>query len=78
MGEEDNLKASHVYYRHGDLILELIVREDTGSKIEVLRTNKRDSKRYAKILKYLKDKYGFNPTIDNKEMLGLDGEFLGY
>lgn len=51
------------YFRRGDSV-EIIVRDETGAKIEKHHCNVNDRERYRKILEYLKDKYGFEPYID--------------
>ena len=50
------------YYRNGEII-EIIVRDYSNAKIETRRCNGSDKKEYTKLLKYLKDKYGFEPLI---------------
>ena len=51
------------YHRTGDLI-EINVRDFSGRKIESHTCNAKDKKKYGSILRYLKDKYGFEPLID--------------
>lgn len=50
------------YRQAGDMI-EIIVRDFSGTKIETHRCPIRDKKRYASILRYLEDKYGVKPEI---------------
>jgi hypothetical protein len=54
------------YNRKGNIV-EIIVRDYSGAKIEAHKCNIHDKKKYASILRYLKDKYGFEPEIDIKE-----------
>lgn len=51
------------YFRNGELI-EITVRDYGKKKIETHSCNINDSKKAGKIMQYLKDKYGFTPTID--------------
>ena len=50
------------YYRNGDKI-EIVVRDGSGGKIETLECSVSNKKKYAYILSYLKEKYGFEPEI---------------
>ena len=45
------------YSRQGEII-EIVIRDSSGGKIETHTCNTADKKKYLKILKYLKDKYG--------------------
>ena len=54
------------YFREGDYI-EIVIRDPTGAKIEKHVCSINDKKKYAKILDYLKEKYGFEPEINIKE-----------
>jgi hypothetical protein len=56
------------YNRTGELI-EIVVRESSGRKLETHVCNVRDRKKYTKILEYLKEKYGFEPLIDVKDSI---------
>lgn len=56
------------YSRNGDII-EITIRSPSGAKIETHTCDAKDKKRYAYILKYLKDKYGFSPEIDASESI---------
>ena len=67
-----------VYYSRdtgGDEILEVIIRDSTGAKIEVRRCNLSDSKECGKIYKWLIDKYGFAPTIP-QDFLSVENDFF--
>lgn len=66
-----------VHYNQGDEILEITIRDQTGARIEVRRCNLNDEKECGKIVKWLKDKYGFKFKFD-KSWLEVDNEFLKY
>lgn len=51
------------YHRHGDVI-EIIIRDYSGAKIETLRCQVGDKRKYKQTLDYLKEKYGFEPAVD--------------
>lgn len=51
------------YNRSGDKV-EIIIRDVNGGKIESHHCQVGDRKKYASILRYLKDKYGFEPEVD--------------
>jgi len=55
----------HVRYNDGDGVVEIIVRDETGTKVEHFKMNWKDTKRHAYISKKLKDKYGIdlNPIL---------------
>lgn len=55
------------YYRSGDKI-EIIIKDFSGAKIETLHCQITDKKKYSEILRYLKDKYGFEPEIKGTEI----------
>lgn len=53
------------YGRLGDMI-KIEITDNTGRKIDFFQTN--NNKDYAKIIKIIKEKYGFSPEISfNKE-----------
>ena len=61
-------KRGRVVYNRGDGILEIIVRDETGMKIDHFKVNLNDKKRQARIFKQLKEKYGIDyTTIEEKE-----------
>jgi hypothetical protein len=64
-----------VHYNQGDEILEVVVKDQTGAKIEVRRCNLADEKECGKIMIWLKDKYGFKVNIDHS-FLSLESELL--
>ena len=67
---------TRIIYNEG-LIIEIVVREGNGRKIETQRCNGTDSKSYGKILKYLKSKYDIKPMVE-KELFDVDSEFWKY
>lgn len=50
-----------VEYGRGGEIVEIIVRECSGRKLDRFVFNGLDSKRFGKVLKILKEAYGFSP-----------------
>lgn len=66
-----------VQYNQGDEVIEVTVRDHTGARIEVRRCNLSDEKECGKLVKWLKEKYGFKFKID-REWLELDNEFLKF
>lgn len=50
------------YNRSGDYV-EIIIKDFTGAKIERHNCNIKDRKKYSAILRYLRDKYGFEPEF---------------
>lgn len=61
------------YSRAGDVI-EIIIRDFSGAKIESHSCNANDKKKYGAILRYLKSKYGFEPEIDFDESINAKNE----
>ena len=55
----------------GDKV-EIIVRDFSGAKIETHTCQVRDKKKFGKILKYLKNKYGFEPEITPDESVNIE------
>ena len=54
-----------VSYQNGDEIIEVIVRDSSGAKIETWRCNRDDEKEYGKIISRIWRKYGAKPIFDN-------------
>jgi len=54
------------YFRSGTKI-EVTIRDETDAKVETHICDCSDRKKYAKLLKYLKDKWDFVPEIDVNE-----------
>lgn len=61
-----------VSYNSGDGIIEIVVRDETGAKIDHFKANLRDNKRQKFISAMLKDKYGLDlvPMELDKEKEG--------
>lgn len=59
------------YDRTGDVI-EITIRDYSGAKLETHTCNAKDKKKYSAILRYLKDKFGFEPEIDIPESVNSD------
>lgn len=66
-----------VAYNQGDEILEVIIRDQSGSKIEVRRCNINDERECGKMIRWLRDKYGFKMKLD-KTWLDVEAEFLKF
>lgn len=66
-----------VHYNKGDEIIEVTIRDQTGARIEVRRCNLSDERECGKLLKWLKDKYGFKIKLD-KLWLDSDTEFFKF
>jgi len=58
-----------VKYNDGDGIVEIIVRDETGLKLEHFKMNWKDTRRQSYISKKLKDKYGIdlNPILPDSD-----------
>lgn len=65
------LRMSVEYFRNSEVI-EITVRDYGKKKIETHTCNISDSKKAGKIMQYLKDKYGFSPTIDINSSINPD------
>lgn len=52
-----------VSYNCGDGIIEIILRDDSGAKLEHFKLNQKDTLHQSKILKYLQKKYGLFDSI---------------
>lgn len=66
-----------VAYNRGDEILEVVIRDQTGSKIEVRRCNIADEKECGRMFKWLKDKYGLKMKLDGN-LIDIDSEFFKF
>ena len=56
-----------IEYKRGGDVVEIIIRDSSGAKIEHHTCQINDKKKYSSILRYLKDKYGFEPEIKGTE-----------
>ncbi|MCK9371129.1 hypothetical protein M0R04_14550 [Candidatus Dojkabacteria bacterium] len=54
-----------VYYNRGDGILEVIIRDDSGGKVEHFKMNLKDVQAQAKLFKILQSKYGIKMTPED-------------
>ncbi len=58
-----------IKYGQNGMIIEIIVRDENGSKIESFRVNSNDKKTFKKVIRLLKDKYGLDFNIEeNKDL----------
>lgn len=57
------------YFRTGETV-EIVVRDFSGAKIETYSCKIDDKKKYSAILRYLKEKYGFEPEFSGTEFSG--------
>jgi hypothetical protein len=51
------------YFRNAEII-EIIIRDNTGKKLEQHKINASDKKLYMKIITYIENKYGLSPEIE--------------
>jgi hypothetical protein len=58
-----------------DDVVELVIRDQSGKKIEVRRCPVSDKKSFDKIVRWFKEKYGFDVEIETN-WLSTDGDFL--
>lgn len=65
-----------VRYKTGDEVIEVIIRDTDGSKIQVWRNNIADSKRNGNLIKWLMEKWDMKFVFPNKSMLDIDNEFF--
>ena len=56
------------YLSSGDIV-EVIIKDSSGRKIDTRKCNGDDKVEYGKLLKYLLDKYGFSPEITFPEQV---------
>lgn len=50
------------YGRSGDMVV-IEIRDYSGAKIETFKCSMKDKRKYGDILRYLKEKYGFEPEV---------------
>ena len=62
-------------FNKGEDIIEIIIRDQTGHKLEERRCNMSDKKELVNILKWVKSKY--NAQFDD-DWLSVDNEFLKF
>lgn len=61
------------YSRNGDII-EVIIRDSSQRKIDSYKCNLKDKVKSGKIMRFLKDKYGFEPVIPESESINAEEE----
>ncbi len=67
----------NVSYNNRDEIIEVIIRDSSGQKMQVWRNNLRDAKRNGNLLRNLIKKWGMKFELD-KGFLDLDTEILKF
>lgn len=67
---------NNVKYNRGDEIIEVIIKDGTGKKMQIWRNNITDSVANGKLLEVLVKKWGMEFGKSNKTFLNLDNEFL--
>jgi hypothetical protein len=65
-----------IFYNKNSEIIEIIVRDFSGAKIESYKFNCNDTKTANNILSLLKKKYGFSPSIMPDEHINNDIDWL--
>jgi len=66
-----------VKYKSGDEVIEVRILDDAGGKLDARRCNKSDSAAGGRLLKWLVEKWGWNPKVEG-DIIDLDSEFLKY
>jgi hypothetical protein len=56
--------ANWEYFRNAEII-EILIRDNTGKKLEQHKINATDKKLYMKIINYIENKYDLRPEIEN-------------
>jgi hypothetical protein len=69
--------VSKVSYNRGDEILEVTIRDTSGARIEVRRSNISDERENGRILSWLINKWGLKFKYD-KSLLDIDNDFFKY
>lgn len=70
-------QMSRVNYNLGDEVIEIVVRDSSGAKLEVRRSNISNSKENGKWLTWLIKKWGLKFDVD-KSYLDMDNEFFKF
>lgn len=70
-----NLKAKNLKFNKNDEIIEVTIRDATGRRIEVRRSNKLDKVGNGKLLMWLMKKWDVKFKVSN-ELLDFDSDFL--
>lgn len=66
-----------VNYNIGDEIIEIVIRDSTGAKLEARRTNASNSKENGRWLTWLIKKWGVKFEVD-RAYLDMDSEFFKF
>ncbi len=62
-----------IKYGQNGMIVEIIIRDDNGSKVEGFKVNSKDQKSLGKVIRTLNEKYGIKfPLKENKKDKDLD------
>jgi hypothetical protein len=69
--------VSRSLYNHGDEILEVTIRDTSGARIEIRRSNISDKKENGNILSWLIKKWNVKFQLD-KSFLDIDSDFFKY
>lgn len=62
-------KKSWVQYNRTGDIIEIVVRDCSGKRLDKFVFNGSDSKRFGRVMKILKDVYNFKPEVSHKESI---------
>lgn len=65
-------KHNWIQYGRSGEIVEITLRDSTGAKADFFRVN--NKKDYAKIIKIIKDKYGWSPEIEVDKSVNFNKE----
>jgi hypothetical protein len=57
------LRYNWAKYNSGDGVVEVIIRDETGAKVEVFTVNQKDTKKQKQISYVLKEKYDVDFTL---------------
>jgi hypothetical protein len=68
----------NVHYNQGAEIIEVVIRDSSGSKMQVWRNNIKDSHANTRLIKCLVKKWGMNFDEEDKTLTDLDAEFLKF
>lgn len=66
----------NVKYNRGDEIIEVIIRDSSGSKMQIWRNNINDFRANGKLLMCLIKKWGMRFDLPDKSWLDIDNEFF--
>lgn len=62
------MAIGNVFYRRNGEVIEVTIRAHDGTRIESRKCNIADEKEATRLLKWLKEKYGFAPLFDTTEV----------